>query len=578
MPPMSASSLQSHSSNDIDHSDKSYQPDVYRQFSEPIHLRPASSLRTRQAYPQSGPPMLNLPVADSTAAADDDYTPYTPTIPLHANIVPTSIMSPHVSAWHKSPTPPGEIVLVIAGAIAAVIMGFMGFFVLRSYLPKKRQRPFRLFICCRRSRKSDSKADATDKGALILANDYDDSTWGTPTRLVYVPRHDDSIYDHVLQDPEFEDISLNPEKPPAIRPTSTRSDVVECCGSTVEDSDTEEKELFQCRVRDEEQEISLALSAALRDAGSEQHEEDPSTNSGRDPFSLMGYEANVSIFKSLQASIDSLARGIASPGRPRQGSDASSSSQVTTSPDIMECFSVASSSRSSMTSLASSDEGIDGEECDVDYEVKRAHTQSLEIKKGVLIAWQYSNSSSSITDVDRPILDMPPTVVVSEPSPTLSSLDRESPNTIYSVEASLSRASLSTASHDDDSETTPSLSSLIRENSRGTIHSLATSFSTATRTDGWCNDDPGLLQPQIPRLIVTHPSSSSIYTLASATSSVSVDLNDFPLPPVPIKTSFSKLFDQVPSQKRVWDNHPVNSSFAQRRSTVERFIMMYSNA
>ncbi|KAF8070216.1 hypothetical protein FPV67DRAFT_1007072 [Lyophyllum atratum] len=385
-----------------------------------------------------------------------------------------------------------------------------------------------------------------------------DATWGTPTRFVYV----ESINEVTGDDDRHDPVSSLDSSPSA--PSMSTWSIHERRGSPgIRDGDG-----FQERLHVEENDITLALNVALRDVTTET-KEDPE-KVAEETFFFLGHAENVSSFKSLQANIDSLAKGVSSPSiqnRPRQGSDASASSQETNYPEVVECFS-ASTSRSSMTSLASTDSEFDEEELEVVYEVKRAHAQSVEIKKGVLVACRPSTSTSN----DILIPDVLPTVVISEPSPLLLSLNEQNfGGSMYSLESSLSTGTTASLG---GCNTTPSLSSLTREHSHGTLGSFSTSFSTITRAE----NDEGCLQPPIPYLMVTRPSDSSIFTTESNASGASVDLNEFPLPPKPVKPSYySRLMDQVHGRKRVWDNHPADSSVSQRRSTVEQFIMMYSS-
>lgn len=534
---------------------------------------PQSKLWYRQvAGSYSSPPNPGLLFESPPDGDGLAYTPYRPTVALHASIIPlptsnTDSRDPvRGSSAHQNHTSTREIVYIASGSILVLLLGLMGIFLFRSWRKKKHlQFGSPLGCCCRRAASRKAR-EMSDKGALVLNDDDDDPTWGTPTRMMYVESINESIDHHDLELPV---ISIHAEKTPTTPELLTCSAPVMqnlACLSPTEPTSKD----FDDRLRGEEKGIALALNLALRDIVPKEKEQAPPDNPIRDAFSLMGHEENVSIFKSLQASIDCLARGVsfsAPKNRPRQGSDASAGSQETTSPDVADCFSVASSSRSSMTSLASTVDEIDEDACDV-YEVTRAQIQSLEIQKGVLIAWK--NPIAAPADI--PVSTTPPTVIISEPPPTaLSSESESSHDSIYSLEASCS-----STGHVEECQTVPSLSSLISENSRGTISSLATSFSTATRTEGRCTDDDGYLLPPIPYLMVTHPSTSTIHTLDSAASSISIDLNDFPLPPLPVKPVYSKFIDQAHLQKRVWDNHPVDSTMAQKRSTVEQFIMMYT--
>jgi len=140
------------------------------------------------------------------------------------------------------------------------------------------------------------------------------------------------------------------------------------------------------------------------------------------------------------------------------------------------------------------DEDLEDAE-DIDYELKRAQTQSMEMKKGILLSW--SPSTFVQTDPPTPIPDLP-SVVVSE-----------------------------------------SVSSLKVLSSGNTL-----------------SCDPTFLRP--PKLcvsIVTHPSDAS---LLSTLSSVSIVLDQFPLPP-----------DDTLAQL------PVPSITEDEGSTLDQVITMY---
>ncbi|KAF5385764.1 hypothetical protein D9615_002474 [Tricholomella constricta] len=525
------------------------------------HQRSLPKLWRRQ-YPATESSM-DLPDPMPPAKDDDPFVPYTSTIALHANIIPlrTSAQIPGTSL-SPSHLPVTEIVLIAGGALVVTVLGLAGMYMIRTIFLRK---SLHILGCCGRKQRAKNGIDKSEnKGVLVMGDELDDDpTWGTPTRIVYVESINEALGDHDLPEPT----SLL-ETSPIAPSISTWSPDGQRRSPAVSE---EENFTFQEQLRVEEDNINLALDLALRKIPAQAEEETPTVDSiqiTEEPFPFLGHEESVSIFRSLQASIDELAKGVSSPviqNRPRQGSDASASSQETTSPEL-ECFSAASS-ESSVTSLTSTDSDFDEEELEVVYEVKRAQTQSVELKKGILVTCRRSPSVSE----DILISPMLPTFVISEPAPILLPFEEQnSRGTMYSFESSLS-----TTASLGGCNTVPSLSSLVRENSRGTICSLATSFSTTTRTEG-C-DDERFLQPPIPYLMVTRPSDSSIYTTESSVSSVSVDLNEFPLPPIPIKPSYySRLVDQVQARKRVWDNHPAGSSVAQKRSTVERFMMMYS--
>ncbi|GLB37142.1 hypothetical protein LshimejAT787_0401930 [Lyophyllum shimeji] len=502
----------------------------------------------------------------------DSFVPYTPTMPIHANIIPlgTSPATPGTagSSTTTSHLPVTEIILIATAALVAAALGLAGMILLRSLLIRK---GLRVLMCCGRRQKVNKDITASEnRGVLVKGDDFDESVWGTPTRFMHCESIHDGFEHDDIRDPGPR-LDNSPPAPtmPACSPHCRRGSFATC-----------DEDCFQDRLQVEENDIALALSVAFRDDIGTQDMDQVSTAEpnevAEDTLSFPGHAENISILGSLQANIDSLAKGVSPPAitlsRPRYGSDSSASSQESSGRDTPECFSASTSSRSSMTSLGCTASDFNDEELDVVYEVKRAHAQSVEIKKGVLVACRPPASDDELT------LNILPRVVISEPSPILLSFqDQNSRSTIHSF-----ASSLSTTVSSGRGNTAPSMSSssLVRENSRGTLGSLSTSFSATTRTEGWCMDDEGFLQPSIPHLIVTRPSDSSINTTDtdSSAGSVSVDLNHFPLPPTPVKTSYyTRLMDQVHGRKRVWDNHPAGSSVAQRRSTVERFIKMYSS-
>ncbi|KAG6865832.1 hypothetical protein C0991_011164 [Blastosporella zonata] len=512
--------------------------------------------RAHDLYQQRSAPKLWR--RQNRADTSKVFETYTSPISLHANIIPLTMPASGSSRLaHLSLT---EAILVSGGTLITVVFGVTALVMMRSIIVKKG----RCFLCCGcgRLKAKKTKVISEDKGILVMDEEFENPTWGTPRRLVCVEGINGGPEDHHSVGPFLSpDTQLSSPSMPIWQDHRQDNSPDVCEGDS-----------FHGRLDDEENDITLALSRALREISIEQEETTVSINpatSADDDASFLGHMENVSIFKSLQASIDNLANGISCTtvvNRPRQGSDASASSRTTTttiSPDVADCFSVVSS-ESSMTSLEDSDSYLDEEpeEMEVVYEVRRAHAQSIELKKGVLVTCRRASSTSDISATGSV-----PTFVISEAAPTLLSLDDQNFAPLFSLTGSVSStASVSTCS------AAYSLSSIIRENSRGTIASLSTSFST---TQG---DDEQCLQPPIPCLMLTRPSDSSIYTTESFTSSASVDLCDFPLPPIPVKPSYySRLVDQVQRRpKRIWDNHPADSNAAQKRSTVERFIMMYS--
>ncbi|KAG6907916.1 hypothetical protein DXG01_006971 [Tephrocybe rancida] len=516
------------------------------------HQRSAPELSRRQDRENVAQPLQQ--------SDDDAFEPYKSPISLHANITPLSMSTSQGNSriGHLSIT---ELILISSGALIAVVLGMAAVILMRSIISKKTRR---LLSCgCGRQKAKKNKAFSEDKGVRVQ-EEIDDPTWGTPPRIVYVERINDRPENHHLAAFSSPDSPPSPPATPIWRANTQHNSYVVYEGDS-----------FRGRLEYEGKNVTLALSRALQDITVEPDETTASVcsmASANGEFSSLEHLANVPMFQSLQASIDHLAKGISSPpaaNRPRQGSDASASSRATTTtgPDVVDCFSVMSS-ESSATSLGSSDSDFEEpEEMEVVYEVRRAHAQSVELKKGILVTCRHTSSSSDVS-----VPGTVPTFVISEAAPALQPLDDQNFAPLFSLEDSASsKASLASYG------AAPSLSSIVRENSGGTMASFSTSLST-TQTETWCRDDDQRLQPPVPYLMLTRPSDSSIYTTESFTSSVSVDLCDFPLPPIPAKPSYlSKLVDQVHrTPKRIWDNHSADSSASQKRSTVERFIMMYS--
>ncbi|KAG5342918.1 hypothetical protein C0989_005866 [Termitomyces sp. Mn162] len=489
-----------------------------------------------------------LKVADTIQSSE----PYKSPIPLHAKIVPHARPTSQLDTFgHLSVT---ELILISLAALMAFMVGVVALVMMRSIIIKKVRR----LLHCGCGRRQTKKPVVDDKGALVMGDEYDDPTWGTPPRLVYVEGLDERFKERHSTSPNdppsssLAVISLAPSTPTSPRLSAARED-----------------DSFQGRLEYEEHDITLALTRALRDATDDPDFSATSVHSmasGDERFSALGYLKNSSILDSLQASIDNLANGILPSDRPRQYSDAPTSLRTTTAADSIDCFPVYSSDHS-MTSLHSINSSLDdGPEEEV-YEVRCAHAQSIDLKKGVLVTCRRTSSTCNIANSGAL-----PTFVISEAPPNLMPLDDLNFAPLFSLNNSMpSKASLSGCT------TTPSWSSIVRENSRGTMASLSSSSST-TAMDGWIRDDEQHLHPLVPFLMLTRPSDSSIYTAESYRSSISIDLCDFPLPPISAKPSYySKLVDQFQrAPKRIWDNHSADSSVAQKRSTVERFIKMPS--
>ncbi|KAJ7209490.1 hypothetical protein GGX14DRAFT_451665 [Mycena pura] len=209
-------------------------------------------------------------------------------------------------------------------------------------------------------------ADAQEHDPEAPKN-FDDSTWGT---AVNSKRH--KFQGFVAEPPRLPTLStlvprLNPTPPPteSVQTTSTELSVV--------------LEQFEKRLQQEEKDIAYALDIAF---GDEAH---------CAPF-FAGSDEDVTTMLALQAGMESVGKRVGGiKNRARQGSNASGSSQGTAV--TVEGFSSHGSCTSSLTSIESmmSDMAESAEEAEEEaevYEVKRARTQSMEIQKGRLLAWQ----------------------------------------------------------------------------------------------------------------------------------------------------------------------------------------------
>ncbi|KAK0485693.1 hypothetical protein IW261DRAFT_1559142 [Armillaria novae-zelandiae] len=83
--------------------------------------------------------------------------------------------------------------------------------------------------------------------------------------------------------------------------------------------------------------------------------------------------------------------------------------------------------------------------------------------------------------------------------------------------------------------------------------------------------DTSLLHVQAPSILITHPSTS---TIESSTSSMSVDLADFPLPPTPSVLPV----DRLTVSADVVTGGRLDFGDFDKRSTVEQFIMLYGSS
>ncbi|KAK1221750.1 hypothetical protein PQX77_015449 [Marasmius sp. AFHP31] len=189
----------------------------------------------------------------------------------------------------------------------------------------------------------------------------------------------------------------------------------------------------------------------------------------------------------------------------------SSATTTTVTSDSLCSTSVPRTSVTSMISaLYTSDSEVDidldaAEEETIVYEVKRAQTQSMEVKRGVLVSWRASNAS-----LQRDLAL--PTVIISESDESAEPSSDYKPNKF--------------------------------------VHN-------------------GFLHPQ------STPSIQSLTSSESSTSTVSVDLDEFPLPPKLLTSPSPSLCSTLLT---VPDGHQVaeNMKRDDERSTVDRVIMLYA--
>ncbi|KAJ8077116.1 hypothetical protein PM082_001544 [Marasmius tenuissimus] len=189
----------------------------------------------------------------------------------------------------------------------------------------------------------------------------------------------------------------------------------------------------------------------------------------------------------------------------------SSTTTTTATSDSLCSTSVPRTSVTSMISaLYTSESEIDvdldvAEEETVVYEVKRAQTQSMEVKRGVLVSWRASNASLQ-RDVALP------TLIISESDESTEPSSDYKPNKF--------------------------------------VHN-------------------GFLHPQ------STPSIQSLTSSESSTSTVSIDLDEFPLPPKLLTSPSPSLCSTLLT---VPDRHQVVEIMRRddKRSTVDRVIMLYA--
>ncbi|KAF8894148.1 hypothetical protein BD779DRAFT_1505457 [Infundibulicybe gibba] len=169
-------------------------------------------------------------------------------------------------------------------------------------------------------------------------------------------------------------------------------DVVQCLEAGVS-ANHKQWDDFEHRPQAEESDIAIALHMALGE-------------SSTGHVMILG---DVSTVTSLEAAKDYPRKQVP---RSRQGSDASSSSQETT---VLHQFSPSISSRSSATSFDDTDSDNETDAEEVQYELRRAQTKSIEVKKGRSLG-----PTSAATDGCLPV----PFLMVTHPSMTsLSTMD-----------------------------------------------------------------------------------------------------------------------------------------------------------
>jgi hypothetical protein len=427
-------------------------------------------------------------------------------VTLHANIIPpaSSLTTTTTNPLHQTDSSNTQIALIIAGALLGVIMGFGIILVVRSSWNWKGRAQFKGLKCCYRHKSTLRKeASVLCKETSFVGADFSNPTWGTITRAVHIEDLEDS--NNSIRIP----CSVNQSfySAPSNIPTVSEQSADIPPGQPVFEADCKRDD-FQGRLQVEEEDIALALIIALRDLSSSGWDmgaapTDQSLLSAEDLPNDASFEADII------HQVDNGHSILGFKNRSRQGSDASATSQETTT-DVMECFSSASSSRSSMTSSASIETSFDQEGPEMPYEIKRAQTRSVEVKKGILVAWQGSNATTTAT--------------ISDISPAALAL--LSPLTLDNSCGVISSGSLESFSlTSGECHPSPTISSLVRQSSLETMDSRGTSTSS---TESIHEGDYNACFYPVPYLVVTCPSTSTIFTFSSIGS---VDLSDFPYPP-----------------------------------------------
>ncbi|KAL0575506.1 hypothetical protein V5O48_006461 [Marasmius crinis-equi] len=226
-------------------------------------------------------------------------------------------------------------------------------------------------------------------------------------------------------------------------------------------------------------------------------------------------EEDVSAIISVRAGTTSMWRR---SQRSRAGSQSSavtnstntSSSSITATTATLDSLCSTSPPRSSMTSVIS---GLDNSDSEIEfdvveeetvvYEVKRAQTQSMEVKRGVLVSWR---ASAAVVQKDPAL----PTVIVSEL---------------------------------DEPAEAPAKETKFTPN--------------------------GFLHPQ------STPSLPSLASSESSTSTVSVDLDEFPLPPKLLASPSPSLAHSLLTVPDGGILLETGRRDGEKRSTVDRVIMLY---
>ncbi|KXN90646.1 hypothetical protein AN958_03886 [Leucoagaricus sp. SymC.cos] len=381
-------------------------------------------------------------ISDTTL---NTFTPYPPSADLHPSIVASSTgpdpsVPPGIGLSSSSHTRPHVDSFVIIIAFSAV---FASLFCVLCLIMLARWLKLRIFsakifhgqCCFRRGKKSGRDTPIPEEPVVFVGVDYTDGN-----ALV----HDTTVVLDLERKCSKDTVVGSLDGPPRIPPSIISAESL----TLHPDYSTPTMTGFQERVAAEEADISMAIGIAMRDC----------TYSGSDLSSMNHGVPKLSGINERNGSWKL-------KSRTRQGSDASDSTEPTTESDV---FSIAATTRSSLTSIVevahdSELEELDIEEAmemememeadDIVFEVARAQAQSMEFKRGVLVDWSAHRASLS------PILEEPEiTVRFNPPSPSLS-------------------------------------------------------FAT------------------VPSLVVTCPSMMTIPIIRPSFSSVSVDLNEFPLPP-----------------------------------------------